>query len=215
MEIVSIIPARGGSKGIKKKNLIDLNGKPLLSYGVNASLSSKVNKTYVCSEDDEIIQEADKLGCNYLKRPNYLATDEAKTEPTLIYFSTKVKFDILVFIQATSPLITSKIINEGIHVLIQENYDSVFTVHEEHWLPRWDENINPLGWKTSNSPRRQDIKPSFVENGMMYITKRESLVKSKLRYSGKVGFIKIPLLKSFQVDSNEDLTLIKKIMEDV
>jgi len=215
MEIVSVIPARGGSKGIKKKNLIDLKGQPLLSYSVNASLSSKVNKTYVCTEDDEIIQEAKKLGCNFLKRPYYLATDKAKTEPTLIYFSSKIKFDILVFIQATSPLITSKIINEGIEILKNGNYDSVFTVHEEHWLPRWDENLNPIGWNTSNRPRRQDIKPTFVENGMMYITRRESLVKSQLRYSGKTGFVKISLSKSFQVDTNEDLVLIKKIMEDV
>ena len=61
MEIVSVIPARGGSKGIKKKNLIDLKGQPLLSYSVNASLSSKVNKTYVCTEDDEIILEEQEV----------------------------------------------------------------------------------------------------------------------------------------------------------
>ena len=92
------------------------------------------------------------------------------------------------------------------------NYDSVFTVTEEHWLPRWDEDINPIDWNIENRPRRQDKQTSFIENGMMYITTRDSLLETKLRYGGTKGFVKIPLMDSFQVDTQEDLDLIGNLI---
>ena len=92
------------------------------------------------------------------------------------------------------------------------DYDSLFTVTEEHWLPRWDEYINPVDWDITDRPRRQDKQKSFIENGMMYITTVDSLLKTELRYGGRKGFIKIPLRDSFQVDTQEDLDLIRKLI---
>lgn len=212
MKIVTVIPARGGSKGISKKNIIKISGKPLLYYSVNASMNSKVDQTYVCTDDNEIKEEALKIGSKVLMRPAHLADDIIMPDPTLVFFASKVEFDALVFIQPTSPLIKEKYINEGIDMIQTGKYDSVFTVTEEHWLPRWNQNTEPVEWDIYNRPRRQDMPVNFVENGMMYITKRETLLKTKLRYGGKMGFIKIPLKESFQVDSNEDLDLIKKIL---
>jgi N-acylneuraminate cytidylyltransferase len=212
MNIVTIIPARGGSKGIIKKNIIEIKGKPLLYYSVNASLNSNVNSTYVCTDDNEIRDEAVKLGSKVLMRPSYLADDVIMPDPTLLYFASVVEFDVLVFIQPTSPLIKKEYINEGIEMIKSGNYDSVFTVTEEHWLPRWNDKIKPVEWDIENRPRRQDMPLNFIENGMMYITKRETLLKTKLRYGGTMGFVKIPLKQSFQLDSNEDLDLIRKIL---
>tara|TARA_B100001059_G_scaffold135504_1_gene135790 strand:- start:4193 stop:4831 length:639 start_codon:yes stop_codon:yes gene_type:complete len=212
MNIVTIIPARGGSKGIIKKNIIEIKGKPLLYYSVNASLNSNVNSTYVCTDDNEIRDEAVKLGSKVLMRPSYLADDVIMPDPTLLYFASVVEFDVLVFIQPTSPLIKKEYINEGIEMIKSGNYDSVFTVTEEHWLPRWSDKIKPVEWDIENRPRRQDMPLNFIENGMMYITKRETLLKTKLRYGGTMGFVKIPLKQSFQLDSNEDLDLIRKIL---
>lgn len=212
MKIVTVIPARGGSKGISKKNIIKISGKPLLYYSVNASMNSKVDQTYVCTDDNEIRKEALKIGSKVLMRPAHLADDIIMPDPTLVFFASKVEFDALVFIQPTSPLIKEKYINEGIDMIQTGKYDSVFTVTEEHWLPRWNQNTEPVEWDIYNRPRRQDMPVNFVENGMMYITKRETLLKTKLRYGGKMGFIKIPLKESFQVDSTEDLDLIKKIL---
>jgi N-acylneuraminate cytidylyltransferase len=212
MNIVTIIPARGGSKGIVKKNIIEIKGKPLLYYSVNASLNSNVNSTYVCTDDNEIRDEAVKLGSKVLMRPSYLVDDVIMPDPTLLYFASVVEFDVLVFIQPTSPLIKKEYINEGIEMIKSGNYDSVFTVTEEHWLPRWNDKIKPVEWDIENRPRRQDMPLNFIENGMMYITKRETLLKTKLRYGGTMGFVKIPLKQSFQLDSNEDLDLIRKIL---
>ena len=206
MKIVTVIPARGGSKGIVKKNIIKIKGKPLLYYSVNASLNSKVNETYVCTDDNEIRDEALSLGSKVLMRPAYLADDVIMPDPTLVFFASKIKFDILVFIQPTSPLIKKEYINQGVDMIKTGNYDSVFTVTEEHWLPRWNDRIEPIEWEIDNRPRRQDMPINFIENGMMYITKRQTLLKTKLRYGGNMGFIKIPLKQSFQLDSNEDLT---------
>ena len=69
MKIVTVIPARGGSKGISKKNIIKISGKPLLYYSVNASMNSKVDQTYVCTDDNEIRKEALKIGSKVLMRP--------------------------------------------------------------------------------------------------------------------------------------------------
>ena len=145
-------------------------------------------------------------------RPPYLADDVIMPDQTLVHFATKQMFDILVFIQPTSPLIKPEYINIGIEMMKTGDYDSLFTVTEEHWLPRWDEDINPIDWDVTDRPRRQDKQKSFIENGMMYITTLDSLLETELRYGGRKGFIKIPLRDSFQVDTQEDLDLIRKLI---
>tara|TARA_Y100000741_G_scaffold365227_1_gene360977 strand:+ start:1186 stop:1824 length:639 start_codon:yes stop_codon:yes gene_type:complete len=212
MNIVTIIPARGGSQGIKNKNIIKINGYPLIYYSIKASLDSKVNSTYVCTDDEKIKKVSLKLGSKVLTRPSDLADNIIMPDPTLLYFASKISFDLLVFIQPTSPLIKKTYINKGIEMMKSGTYDSVFTVTDEHWLPRWNDKVKPINWDVNNRPRRQDMPLNFVENGMMYITKKETLLKSKLRYGGKMGFIKIPLIDSFQLDSIDDLELLKKIL---
>ena len=212
MKVVSVIPARGGSKGIPLKNLVDIKGKPLIYYSIQSSLKSNVDDTFVCTDDPEIAKQGLKYGAKVQVRPSYLADDVIMPDPTLVYFASNQEFDILVFIQPTSPLIKSKYINTGIEMIKTGNYDSVFTVTEEHWLPRWDKHLNPINWDITSRPRRQDKQKSFIENGMMYITTRDSLLKTKLRYGGKLGFVTIPLKDSFQIDTEEDLDLVRKII---
>ncbi len=212
MKIVSIIPARGGSKEIPNKNIIDVNGKPLLSYSIEASLNSKVDETWVSSDSKDIGKVAMDCGARFITRDKKLADDIIMPDATLYDFKYRVDFDVLVFIQPTSPMIKSEYINRGINKLISEELDSVFSVTKEHWLPRWNEKVEPIDWSIDNRPRRQDKEPSYIENGMLYITRKETLTQNKLRYGGKMGFIEIPLYDSFQVDSEEDLELVRKII---
>ena len=212
MKIVSIIPARGGSKEIPNKNIIDVNGKPLLSYSIEASLNSKVDETWVSSDSKDIGKVAIDCGARFITRDKKLADDIIMPDATLYDFKYRVDFDVLVFIQPTSPMIKSEYINQGIDKLISEELDSVFSVKKEHWLPRWNEKVEPIDWSIDNRPRRQDKEPSYIENGMLYITRKETLTQNKLRYGGKMGFIEIPLYDSFQVDSEEDLELVRKII---
>tara|TARA_B100001094_G_scaffold259584_1_gene259782 strand:+ start:16801 stop:17439 length:639 start_codon:yes stop_codon:yes gene_type:complete len=212
VKIVSLIPARGGSKEIPNKNIIDVNGKPLLSYSIDASLHSKVDETWVSSDSNEIGKVAEKYGARFITRDKELANDIIMPDATLVDFKYRVDFDVLVFIQPTSPMIKSEYINQGIDKLLSENLHSVFSVTKEHWLPRWNERVEPIEWEIDNRPRRQDKETSYIENGMFYITRKNILTQDKLRYGGKMGFIEIPLHDSFQVDSEEDLELVRKIL---
>ena len=96
---------------------------------------------------------------------------------------------------------------------MMSKYDSVFSAYFEHWLPRWEKDTQPIGWSVENRPMRQDVDGNYVENGAIYITTRKNLLNSKLRYSGKIGIYEMPQYRSFQVDTLEDLDLIRSIMK--
>ncbi len=212
MNIVSVILARGGSKGIPKKNIIDINGKPLIYYSIEASKKSAVSKTFVSTDSDEIAEISIRHGASgRIERPKHLATDDSKSDDALLHFANIIDFDILVFIQPTSPMINHFYINEGIDMIINGGYDSVFTATKEHWIPKWNNNIEPVDWDIYNRPMRQNKENLYTENGMFYITKRKNLLESKLRYSGKIGIVEIPLKDSFQIDTIDDLELIKRL----
>ncbi len=128
-----------------------------------------------------------------------------------MHFANNVDFDILVFIQPTSPLLNEIDINKGIELM--SYHDSVFSVYKEHWVPRWSSDIQPIGWNINNRPMRQEKEELFVENGAFYITKKENLLNSALRYSGSIGVYEMPFSRSFQIDNIDDLNLVKEIIE--
>ena len=210
MKIISVILARGGSKGIPKKNLIDIKEKSLISYTINASLNSKVSETWVSTEDKFIKQEAISHGAQVLDRPAKYSTDICQSEDALIHFAQNVESDIIVFIQPTSPLLHYNYINKGLEMM--DKYDSVFSAYKEHWQPRWTNSNKPYKWDIKNRPRRQDVESTYVENGAFYINSRNSILKNKLRYYGNIGIIEMPLYESFQVDEPNDLVLINKLL---
>jgi N-acylneuraminate cytidylyltransferase len=211
MKIVSLILARGGSKGIPNKNIIEINGNPLLYYTANASLNSNVNETWVSTDCDKINNVAQNIGCKVIDRPKEISGDNSKSDEALVHFAENIDFDILVFIQPTSPLLKSSDINKGLKKM--KNYDSVFSVTKEHWIPRWSETGEPIDWEINDRPMRQDVKETFIENGAFYITTKKQLMNSKLRYGGNIGMIEMPLHRSFQIDTHDDLLLMKKILK--
>ena len=213
MKVVSLILARGGSKGIPGKNIIDINGSPLISYTIKASINSNVQETWVSTDCENIKKVSEQLKANIINRPSELAQDTSQSEDALLHFAKSNDFDVLVFIQPTSPLLTSHYINEGIQLMLNNlNYDSICSVYREHWVPRWSIDGKPLDWDINNRPRRQDVAEKYVENGAFYITTKHNLIKYKLRYGGNLGFIEMKLSESFQIDTIDDLELIKKII---
>ena len=210
MRVLSLILARGGSKSIPKKNIISLQGKPLLYYSATASLNSNAQETWVSTDCPDIKRVAIDLGCKVIDRPSSISKDSSKSDEALVHFADNVDFDILVFVQPTSPLITSQDINTGLEKM--HECDSVFSVCKEHWVPRWTLNVEPFDWDINNRPMRQDIEEKYIENGAFYITTREQLVKNKLRYGGKMNVVEMPPHRSFQIDTPDDLLLIEKIV---
>lgn len=212
MKIISVITARGGSKGIPRKNIVDVAGKPLIWYSINASLNSNVHETWVSTDDEEIKQISLKCGAKVIDRPAELSGDIIMPDAALLHAAENIDFDVLVFIQPCSPMIKPEFINNGIKKVISEGYDSSFAAVRESWLPKWDLDANTIDWDIKNRPRRQDTDEWYRETGMFYVTKREMLLESKLRYSGKIGISEIPLADSFQVDNKQDLDLIRKML---
>ena len=213
MKIVSLTLARGGSKGVPRKNIHPINGKPLLHYVLNAAKHSKIEESWVSTEDKEISELAVKGGAKVIKRPPDMAQDTSKCEESLLHFAKNVNFDLLVYIQTTSPLVTKEDINKGIAMMQTGYYDSVFSVCREHWIPRWTLNVKPIDWNTKHRPRRQTIEPKYVENGAFYITTRKNLLDSGLRYSGNIGVVEMPFSRSLQVDTMDELNVIEALLK--
>ncbi|NQU05218.1 MAG: acylneuraminate cytidylyltransferase family protein [Calditrichaeota bacterium] len=204
---VTIIPARGGSKGIHRKNLVDINGKPMLYYTITASLLSLVDETWVSSEDQEILAVAKDIGALTLERPSSLASDTASSESVLFHFTEHVAFDKLIFLQATSPLTEAEDINRAIEML--EEYDSVLsvaTLTQFVWI-----NGHP-NYDIQNRKRRQETEETYLETGGLFATTRENLLKYKNRIGGRIGFLKVPRLRSFDVDTYDDLDVIRRLI---
>ena len=210
MKIISIILARGGSKGVPRKNIRILNGYPLIYYTITASLNSNVSETWVSSDDEEIISISQKFGAKTIKRPIEISGDLSSSEEALIHFSKNIDFDILVFIQPTSPLILSKDINKGLKMM--SKYDSVLSVSDiphKVWI-----NQKPIYNLNSRKMRQQETDKNYIETGSFYITKKNNLINSNCRISGKIGFLEIPYLRSFEIDTQDDFKFIELIIKN-
>lgn len=217
MKVCTIILARGGSKGIPKKNIMSVCGKPLIQYSIEASMAGPSEETFVSTDSHDIASVSRNLGCHIINRPEELATDESSSEDALIHFALQyhaVKYDTVIFIQPTSPLIESKDLYGAAEMLEYGGYDSVFSVYREHWTPRWSLSGKPLDWDINNRPRRQDCEDVFVENGAFYITRRLAMLENKLRYNGNIGMYEMPASRSFQIDVDDDVKIIERLINE-
>ena len=209
MKTIALILARGGSKGIPKKNIIKIKDKPLIEYAIDASLSSEVSETWVSTDCEEIKKVAIKAGAFVIKRPKKLASDTASSDESLLHFASHKNFDILSFIQPTSPLITPAYINENLKLVVEQKYDSAFSAYRRHWDAVWTKDVKPLDWNIYKRPRRQDADAVWVENGMIYTTTRQALLKSGLRYSGTIGVSEVSPHDSLEIDEYQDLKIFE------
>lgn len=223
MRIIAIIPARGGSKGIPKKNIIDFCGKPLLAWSIeNARSSSMVNEVYVSTNDAEIAGVAEKYGAKVIKRPDEISGDTAKSEDALKHVIIEVqknnptKIDYAVFLQATSPLREAGDIDNAINKIISENADSLFSGADLKDFCIWKNNndiLESVNYDYKNRGRRQDFGEQYVENGSIYVFKPEILFKNNNRLGGKIVISKMEFWKSFEIDEPEDIEFCKNIFQ--
>ena len=202
MNVISIIPARGGSTGIHMKNLIKLDNKPLLYYSVTASLNSKsVSRTVVSTDNDKIADYALSLGAEVVIRPKKISGSMVGLEPAIFhvldYFKKHENFkpDVVITLQNTSPFRNS------------QHIDRAFSIFKK------GKNVTPINYNPLKRPRRQEIKKYFIENGAIYITKYDLLKKFKSRVCGTVGIYEMPYKFSLEIDNLFDLYLAKQIFK--
>jgi CMP-N,N'-diacetyllegionaminic acid synthase len=223
-KVVAIIPARGGSKGIPGKNIIDVAGKPLIAWTIEAAKKSKyIDRLVLSSDDDEIIRIATQWGCDVpFKRPDYLAKDDTPgIEPVLHALSMLPKFDYVVLLQPTSPLRRTEDIDGCIENCINRQADCCVSATEPDKSPFWMYYINSEGVlepvvasDNEVAVRRQDLPVVYALNGAVYVARCEWLLTNKSFLTKEtIGY---PMSKehSIDIDSWRDLQLARLILED-
>ncbi len=184
---LAIIPARGGSKRLPRKNLLDLAGQPLVAWSIEAGLNSKyIDNVVVSSDDVEILAISKRYNAETIVRPAELASDTATTFDAIQHTIDNVKrYDYIVLLQATTPLRDEKQIDEAIELLESKNADAIVSVCEMDHSPLWsntlNENLSMQGFLKEEilHKRSQDLEKYFRLNGAIYICKTEKFLEEK------------------------------------
>jgi N-acylneuraminate cytidylyltransferase len=217
--IVAFIPARGGSKGIKDKNIRELNGKPLVYWTAKAaSECPHISQVYVATDSERIafVVENFKLPkCTAIGRDPQTATDTATTESVMLDFAGRIDFDYIVLMQATSPLTTGEDLTRGIEKYFSDSADSLISAILQTSFLWINEKpfIHPMNYDPLHRPRRQDYNGCLVENGAFYITRRDLLLKTGCRVSGNVSAYIMPPEAYFEIDGPEDFVIIEQLLQ--
>ena len=212
-----IIPARGNSKGIKNKNLIHFAGKPLLYWTITQAINAKnIDKVIVTSDSSNILNYSKRLGADIVLRPKSLATDTSKSEDALIHVLKNINksFQNIIFLQATSPLRLKNDITNALKYFETKKYDSLFSCStSSDWFDVWKTNkrhIIPLTINYKNKPPRQKVKDKYyLQNGSIYIFKKNKFLKNKNRLFGKIGVYIMKEWQSFQIDEKDQIYVME------
>lgn len=215
--IIAIILARGGSKGIPNKNLIDFAGKPLLAWSIlQARAATVIDAVFVSSDSPAILEVAAQYGALPIRRPDNLSTDIASSEAALIHALDTIAKEqgaepkTIVFLQATSPLREPADIDGAVAAFRSQGADSLFADAVLDDLCAWYEEDGALKGKTFdpfNRGRRQDRKPLYLENGSIYVFKPDLLRNTGNRLGGKIARYTMDYWKSFEIDALENVEL--------
>jgi N-acylneuraminate cytidylyltransferase len=221
-KILAIIPARGGSKGIPKKNIKRLHGKPLIYYTIEVARTI-FNNLDICvsTDDDEIIQVEENCGLKVpFKRPLELATDTATSNDVLLhalefYESKKIFYDVIVLLQPTSPLRTAQHVKEAMS-LYHNDIDMVVSVKESHvpavLCQESEEGYIELLFN-KHTTRRQDIPNYYEYNGAIYVINVKSLKnKGMSAFDKKIKYV-MPSNKSIDIDNHEDWNIAEYLLK--
>lgn len=218
-KIVGFIPARGGSKGIENKNLVEIRGQSLLGIGITTLQQVEaLSNIYVSTQDEKIKNEAIKYGARVIRRPERLCTDDSPTEEAIEHFLKKVECDIIVMIQVTSPMLSRASVAGGIATFLDGDYDSLFSAVRANDILIWHEDIMfPINYDFSPGNRgfRQTReKHILIETGGFFIFTRKMFEEIHCRFGGRIGYSEVPFWESFQVDNYVDLSYVKKLMAE-
>lgn len=203
-----------GSKGIKKKNIKPIAGRPLCEWTIKAALESKtIEKIYVSTESAEIAQTVKSLSAEVtiIDRPQHLASDTASTEGVMLHAIESMDTRYLITIQATSPLLTANDLDEACSKFLDNGYDSLLSaVRSKQFI--WTDAAEPLNYDPRFRPRRQEFVGSFVENGAFYISDCKKLKETKIRLHGNIGIYEMPEKTLAELDTIKDWEVIEPML---
>lgn len=221
-KFLAIIPARGGSKRLPRKNILELEGKPLIAWTIEAAIQSNIiDKIIVTSDDDEILNISKKYGSEIIKRPEYLSNDTANSFDAIKHtIENTEEYGYIVLLQPTSPLRTKKHIIEAIKLLEDKNADAVVSVCEMDHSPLWSNTLPKNLSMTSFirdevlNKRSQDLERYYRLNGAIYICKTDKLLEEKSFFL-KDNIFAYQMSRKSSIDIDEEIDFeFAKIMKE-
>lgn len=223
MNVVAIVPARGGSKGLPRKNVTRLKTEPLIAYTIRAALGAvSVARTVVSTDDDEIAATAMAYGAEVpFRRPSALSTDEAMTEDAVIHAIRQLDAaghipDVVAVLEPTAPLRTARHIDEAVELLLRSGLDSVASVcevdHPPEWIYRLDgaNRLRPI--LATRTGRRQDAPPAYRLNGAIYVRSVPALLRDGRLVTDDTRAYVMARDESIDIDTVDDLVLCEAIL---
>lgn len=227
MEVLAIIPARGGSKGVPGKNIKQLAGKPLIEYTIEAALTSDCFKRVIVSTDDyEIAEISRNLGADVpFLRPKHLSTDESPTILTILNVVenlNKEDYDAICILQPTSPLRDSDTIRRALKKFISAGTDSLISVRQvpDYYNPHWvfEENSDGILQIATGEreiiPRRQDLPKAFFRDGEIYLIRIGVLLNKRSLYGNSISYLDQSTKPLINIDTMADWIEAERHMEN-
>jgi CMP-N,N'-diacetyllegionaminic acid synthase len=225
MNIFAIIPARGGSKGVPRKNVLDFDGIPLIAHSIlQAKAVNEIVEVYVSTDNDEIADISAKFGAKVIQRPENISGDTATTETAVSHAisewdSQKLCPDAILLLQATSPLRPDWGIAKAIQTFKEGHYDSLLSLSQTHrffWSIDGDEARAEYDYV--NRPRRQDMTEKdirYVENGSLYLFTRDHFLTHQNRLGGRIGSVVFPEEYAMEIDSKTDFEILEHLSKNL
>lgn len=219
---LAVILARGGSKRLPRKNVLDLAGKPLVVWSIESGLQSNyIDKVIVSSDDDKILTIAQKYGSEIIRRPEELANDTATSFDAITHtLENTEKYDYVVLLQPTSPLRTAEQVDEAIALLQEKEADAVISVCEMDHSPLWSNTLPEDGSMKDflrdeiKNQRSQDLEKYYRLNGAIYICDTNRLLEEKSFLLGENIFAyKMDRESSVDIDEALDFSLAELLID--
>ncbi len=223
--MLAVIPARGGSRGVPRKNIRSLGGHPLLAYTVAAACAAtRLTRCVVSTDDEAIASVAAGLDVEVVERPTELATDTAPTAPVLLHALSRVEgdgtqFDYILTLQPTTPFRLGTDIDAAIALLDQleasrETVTSVVRLIDAHPARAKrliDRHLVNYCEEEREGTRRQDLAPAFLRNGAVYAARRQVVLEGSVRGSAEIGY-EMPAERSVNIDEPMDFLLAEAVL---
>ena len=219
-ETVAIIPARGGSKGIPRKNLQRVGGVPLVARAVDAATRCPaIDRVVVTTDDVDIAAMAAEWGADVVDRPADLAGDEATSESALLHAldaleARRIDVGVLAFVQATSPFIDVDALAAAVQLVRSRRRDSVFAAVETYGF-LWDRGgggaATAINHHIDVRPRRQDRRPHYLETGAFYVMRAAGFRAARHRFFGSVGIAEVEPRTAIEIDTADELHIARTL----
>ncbi|OAN40462.1 acylneuraminate cytidylyltransferase [Microbacterium sp. H83] len=217
---VAIIPARGGSKGVPRKNVQRVGGIPLVARAVRSALAADgIDEVVVSTDDDEIAEVAEAAGARIVRRPADISGDSASSESAVLHALDELersgrRVGVVAFLQATSPFIPSDALAAAVELVAGDVADSVFAAHETYgflWSRTDAGEAAAVNHDASHRPRRQDREPHFLETGALYVFRADRFRRARHRFFGRIRIVEVPEWTAIEIDDEHQLRIARAL----